>query len=196
MAEKPEESKANWLKLAWDRDPLTFLLTIFTGLLALFTGLQAYTLGDATKISERAWVMLKSAQFSNIAVGQKPSVSLIAENSGKSPATDFATSSGLVVLSAVPPQGGPMPEVQPRGLRSVGILGPGMSVISTTQLEHVLTADEIESVKNGHQFLYYFGMVRYRDIFGINRYTQFCFEANPENLNGPANVCDQWNTMK
>ncbi len=88
-----------------------------------------------------------------------------------------------------------MPLVETLIRPSVGVLGPGGNFTSTTPpLEHIVTADEIESLKNSKQFMYSFGEIRYRDIFRIERHTQYCFEADSPNITGPPRVCSQWNT--
>ncbi len=172
----------------------TGILAFFTALLALFAFLQMRALVDATRISERAWVTMKSPQFINLAVCQKPSGTITAKNTGKSPATDFRVR-GLITLSGIPLQPGTMPLVESIERSSVGVLGPGMDFGVPFQLEHVLTPDETESIKNGKLFLLVFGEVRYRDIFGTEHRTQYCFQPNPANISGLPVVCSQWNAL-
>ncbi len=183
-----------WLKRIWNRETLSTLTLLATLGLVFFTARQERALVENTRISQRAWITVKAAGFIDLTVAKKPSVTVLFENTGKSPAIDVTIHANMTVPSPIPLQRGPMPLIETTFRPSVGLVGPGANFAKTLPLDHILTAEEIESLKNNKQFLYTFGQIDYRDIFRIERHTQYCFEPDSPNIIGPPRVCGQWNT--
>ncbi len=130
------------------------------------------------RLDQRAWITVRVAMLDNeLAVGQKPSVTLEIVNSGKTPGT-------MEVATAVS-WGSETPHFDvpssPRVSRMV--VAPGVTV--TTQClpkAPMEKQDDIDLIHMSLSYVFVYGLLIYNDIFGQEHRTEFCFRITEDKL--------------
>lgn len=156
---------------------------------------------------QRAWVGVQGTSPSEGFTETLPwKITIIFFNSGKTPARNVKFSS-IYKTSPVPLPGPlpedlkqlvfqPVPSIAPQGNRREVIGGTAMGqALSSAQIEGQQTiSSEYTAIKNRQLILYYFGVLRYDDISGQTRETQYCiYLANPDTKE--AGICSAFNDM-
>lgn len=154
---------------------------------------------DATienfRLEQRAWVGLteiscvrhKEGDGTTVIVKEEKSIKCkaIVTNTGKTPARDMITRVYLNYME-VP---NPNPKIPEKAIMSTEptsqTLFPGNSVLVTFPFpsDKVFAKDQIESLKNGQNAIYLYGMIVYRDVFGETHFTKFCAYVLPSLTN-------------
>jgi hypothetical protein len=184
-----------WAIGAWygGNKPLAIWL-VFVGLvcLLLLLALQAQRAvekSDAPKSDEaeikrqRAYVLLDSDKILEtltVGVGKEPEFMLRVKNVGQTPAYKL----GVVHGSASGPW--PLPPDTDLTIKSTGevrdISPPGNVTFWGTNADSkgkAVTQAEFDAFKTGALRFYIFGRITYRDIYGADRYTNFCLSIVP-----------------
>ncbi len=174
------------------------LLVVATFLVALVT-LSLVLIGwRAMHISERAWLTVKSVRWANWDVpGKTARVTIILQNTGKSPANEVETSFDSDKRPE-PRRSGPMPALDWIDPQRTTV-GPDTYVrydwdMSENRRAYRPSEDDVQDIKNNKLFLFVYGETRYRDIFNKPHRTTWCF-YNPE-PSVPASKsrhCNVWN---
>jgi hypothetical protein len=118
----------------------------------------------------RAYVMVDKAVTVNF--GPKPTAQVVIKNFGATPAYGFTI--WTVVDVATDPIDGP-PEPPTGAVEAKGDLGPGSFVHTWDTSERVIPVEEIQAVQDGRAGFYVFGKAAYKDVFGKEHSTKFCF---------------------
>jgi hypothetical protein len=156
---------------------------------------------------QRAWLGVLDAVTITFTNTEAWKASVVFFNSGRTAARNVQTS-GMYKLSNIP-LSGPSPEdikrlafrpaqsVAPQG-RYNQVMGGATFGEPTTEgqtLGAQALASRFEDIKAKKLILYYFGVLKYDDIFGHQRETQFCiFLSDPGATNQPA-FCDAFNDL-
>jgi hypothetical protein len=146
----------------------------------------------AFQLEQRAWLAVKEITFSNhMRAGQIPTVEIVVVNTGRTPALDVSIVKTIRIDVALPDGGMPRPEMPDQ---SVAVLGPGIELVGESRLTRARTELEVVTLRRRASHLYAYGIIRYRDVFEVWHYTEYCVEAIPTSPTGEAAVCGKWNT--
>jgi hypothetical protein len=157
-------------------DLLNALSTAVVGVFTVVLAFVAYRQYIATRTAERAWLVCQAPDPLPTYTGGNVAIRWVVENKGRTPAwmTSLGSAASIIKagdeLPATPPytMAGPFTRegtvLPPKGKASRGVEIP---------------AANMAAVEHGHQgqdyFLYVFGIVGYRDIFGRTHETRYCF---------------------
>jgi hypothetical protein len=160
----------------------------------------------ASKLDQRAWVGVLDIVPKEFTDTNGLVASVVFFNSGRTPARKVQVSAAFIISPV--PMTGPSPEqiktlkfrpaqsIAPQG-RYNEVLGQIVSgeIYTETQMQGRKDAlSRFQDIKNKIATLYYFGILKYDDIFGNLRETQFCvFLANPETKEMA--FCDAFNDV-
>jgi hypothetical protein len=156
---------------------------------------------------QRAWIGVQGTSDIKGFTNKEPwKVTVVFFNSGRTPAHDVQ-SSGMYITSPVPLSGPssqqialltfrPAQSIAPQGYyrESFGI-EPGAEAATSSQITgQQALISQYTQIKNKQLFLYYYGILKYEDIFGKPHETQFCiYLSNPDTKE--AGVCDSFNDL-
>ena len=135
---------------------------------------SARVASEGMQISQRAYLGTTGIEFlSSIpSVNQALVVKVILKNIGNSPALDVR----LAYKIHFQPDVQTVPPAYPDNRQPGFDIAPGVEV----PLEHVLhgnvTQEQVNDVGNDSKRLYVFGWARYKDIFGKEHWTKWCYE--------------------
>jgi hypothetical protein len=159
----------------------------------------------AARLDQRAWVGVMEATGQDFSVTNGLVATITFINSGRTPARKVQVGAGFFTSSRPVP--GPPSNIQTLEFRPAQSIGPQQKyheVLGTfasgepyteTQLrgEKALIS-RLPAIKSKELILYYYGVLKYEDIFGNSRQTQFClFLANPDTKQ--LGFCDSFNDM-
>jgi len=152
---------------------------------------------DASILDQRPWVTVSGVELvETLDIGALPRARIHFINSGKTPALDFASSSNVVVRSridAIPPPSHPG---TPR--TSNAVMGPGVPKFILAECdEPVRRQEQIDAIARNAAQIYVTGYITYKDTFGKERSTAYCFLSNgqkDERGKFELFACDRWNT--
>lgn len=105
----------------------------------------------------------------------------ILKNVGQTPAYNLTCKSICALLPLPLPEGFdfPLPNKPPENATT---LGPQQSRISFSQLDRILTQEELAEIRGlaapGRRRIYCYGIVQYTDAFGWKRRSKFCYFAS------------------
>ncbi|MGH2506771.1 MAG: hypothetical protein ACRDHZ_05075 [Ktedonobacteraceae bacterium] len=161
---------------------------------------------DQFRLEQRAWVGVEHVASTGFTDRTIWTVTVTFVNSGKTPAKNVEVSAAYVVspVSIAGPSMeevtrlhfGPAQSIAPEGRYSME-LGPivlGHPVFRPEIKDSQTLLSSYEAIKAGRLFLYYYGILKYKDAFGGHRQTQFCiFLANTKTKD--AAFCDSFNDL-
>jgi len=187
----------------------TVWMAVFTALLAATSGLTIWVLINQLgemRMDRRAWVGVQSTESIDFSEAVPWKVTVIFFNSGRSPARNVQSS--LMYQTSPVPLSGPSAETIARlHFRPAQSIAPQATYhqhLGSYTPSEASTPDQVQGanesiseypyIKNRKLFLYYFGILKYDDIFGNHRETQFCiYLANPDTKE--VGFCDSFNDL-
>jgi hypothetical protein len=160
----------------------------------------------AFRQDQRAWVGVREVESKEFAEGSIWKVTVHFVNSGKSPARNVQISA-MFITSDVPLRGPSEEHVKSLVFRPAQSIAPGGSYheqigqeipaepSTTSQKRGMQTlVSQYQAIKNKQLLLYYFGILKYDDVSGQHRETQYCILlANPDTKE--AGFCDSFNDL-
>jgi hypothetical protein len=149
----------------------------------------------------RAYVFIETAQIcaadvdgkiiqppALIAEGTRPVSAILFKNFGQTPARGFTFHGAGIALAAWPFDPTNWTPATPPTGSTVETLGPGATRKKfdiPPEAVPVLNARIIEDLRKGDRAIFVYGEVRYRDVFGLRRYTKYrLFIGGPTGLRG------------
>jgi hypothetical protein len=173
-----------WITLAVD-----VLVFAAVAIYSFFAYQQWQAMRDQIRIAEvqlesanqeqRAWLTVVGAKLTKpLVVGQRPSVTLEIQNSGKTLAYDMQIGGGLLITEErLSGKEGPYddPARYQNHDFSKGLVAPHAVAGSTRELEIELSKSDFEGLRNGKMFLYNAGIIVYRDTFKVLHKTTYCY---------------------
>lgn len=161
----------------------------------------------AFRDEQRAWVgVLGINDIKGLTETEPWTITVVFFNSGRTPARNVQ-SSGMFITSPIPIAGPPPEKIKQlifRPTQSVAPQGTYREVMGKEVAAETLTVSEkqgfqtllsqYQDIKKGALHLYYYGILKYDDIFGNHRETQFCILlADPSTKE--AGFCDAFNDL-
>ena len=147
----------------------------FTFVLLAVSGFQGYLLKQSVDLARntsekqlRAYVVCAGGEMTD---ARKPNTSLTitARNTGQTPARDVQMITQFTVRD--PDWDGPFEfTLEPA---SMSVLGPGMELENSKTFDVPLEMRKL--LEDGKKVIWIWGTVRYTDVFGVDRYTNFRF---------------------
>jgi hypothetical protein len=130
-----------------------------------------------TELQSRAYlsIVLMGVVPQNSDTGYRYEPRLAIVNNGSTPAYDvsFRASSDLCHFPLAPDFAFPLPEAVPT--RSISVIGPHQNKILTVPVPRIYSEQEVQALKLGiTQRIFAWGVVAYRDAFGLDRRVRFC----------------------
>jgi hypothetical protein len=162
----------------------TFVIAIFTVILALAT-IELKKLGEQQANSSitqlRAYVFLDKDQIAEnlrVAVGEVPAGMFRFNNFGLTPANNLL----VHINSGVGPW--PLPENAklplPTQTKGTQVAPPGAVTLWPLEPQgRPVPAEDFEEIKGGNAHFYVWGRATYTDVFGKDRFTNFCLAVVP-----------------
>jgi hypothetical protein len=161
---------------------------------------------DASKLDQRAWVGVLETTATEFTETNGLIATVVFFNSGRTPARNVQTSARFMV-SPVPLTGPPANEIAQLRFRAAPSIAPQgryNQIIGQVWTGEILIPGAVQGrqdlisrfrdIKDRTATLYYFGILRYDDIFGNHRETQFCvFLADPDTKQ--MGICDAFNDV-
>ena len=109
-------------------------------------------------------------------LGESVDVQMPLTNAGATPALDMQVQLHLNVFTgAFPVQ---LPPVVFAESSSKGLCSPGHNLSTTENI--TISADELRAIETGFATFVIWGGCRYRDVFGDNHMTRFCYRYLPK----------------
>lgn len=161
---------------------------------------------NAFRSEQRAWVGVLDATPIEFSEAKGFSATVIFFNSGRTPARNVQ-SSGMYMFSPAPVSG-PPPEfiktlsfrpaqsIAPQGRYNLALGQESVGEITTpTQLQGQQNLiSRYQDIKNKKVVLYFYGILKYDDVFGNHRETQYCISlADPDTKR--IGFCDAFNDL-
>jgi hypothetical protein len=134
---------------------------------------------QAMQTDQRAWVLVSERRLPEFGREPVPLVArLTIQNVGRSPAMRVSQEAHFIANR----RGAPFPVTGFRTCNSTGCTpfqteNIGASVEREFTITKNLTATELGAIVRGEYGLWVFGVIRYEDIFGNARFTEYCYEA-------------------
>lgn len=162
---------------------------------------------DAFRDEQRAWVGVQGTTLGEGFTETEPwRITVVFFNSGRTPARNVQTS--IMFITSPIPISGPSPDqveqltfrpaqsIAPQGYYRQAIGGEFVAEASSeTERQGTKTLiSQYNFIKNKQLFLYYFGILKYDDIFGNRRTTQFCIGLTKPDTK-EAGMCDAFNDL-
>lgn len=152
---------------------------------------QAKIMESNIQTSERAWLTIMDARVvKKPAIGVKPTIRVIAKNSGRTPALNVIFFHETQLRAKLPEGSFPGLGHSSKTL-PMGTVGPGSNANSVATFFEEITAAEIDELKAGAS-IFNLGRIEYLDIFGRKHLTLFCFRSSPPAFSSVP--CGKWNT--
>lgn len=160
----------------------------------------------AFRADQRAWVGVQEADGKDFSETTPWTVTVVFFNSGKSPARNVQTSAKYKT-SHIPLAGPPAEDIENLHFRPAQSIAPQGRYFQL--MGGVIPAEpytpfqmkgfdqlipEYQSIKTKQLLMYYFGILKYDDVFGNHRETHYCILlANPDTKE--AAFCDSFNDL-
>jgi hypothetical protein len=116
----------------------------------------------------RAYVALREASIHNFAVDEKPEIHLKLTNYGRTPAYRLR----VTLDTNIRPDAGELPTLQ-EVTQAAGHLAPGADFQSLKTPEWIVSRQQYFALQTPSHTLFVYGIVRYVDTFGQERFTKF-----------------------
>ena len=147
---------------------------------------------EISRNDQRAWLGIAGIQILSFQAGQKISINIPLQNSGKTAAVNVRTRS-FVHLTNAPINAASFSAKSNEPFRShmtifPNITNANISIVSPWPLNEAQST----AIKNGNQLMYAFGEISYRDVFDRLHHTYFCgvySQATPNNMQ----YCNEYN---
>ena len=182
--------KPGWFEKLFDDLKITdIFLATFTLALVLYTKRLWKSTGDLVRSGEqhserelRAYLSAKPTVLIDFIQSRKPSVIVIVRNDGKTPAKKFRWIAGLErVADEEIITDRDLVQPRPEELVPNNVLHPRAEAQCYVSAEVSLTQYDIDEIASGKgNRLFVFGRILYEDIFGKERFTNFCAFVEPE----------------
>lgn len=162
---------------------------------------------NAFRDEQRAWIGVEGTNnIKGFSETEPWRVTVIFFNSGRTPARNVQTS-GMFITSPVPIAGPseqqaaqltfrPAQSIAPQGnyREAIGADFAGEAATPHQILGQQTLLSQYNQIKNRELFLYYFGVLKYDDVFGKTHQTQFCIMlADPATKE--VGICDAFNDL-
>jgi hypothetical protein len=161
----------------------------------------------AFRAEQRAWVGVQgTGEIKGFTESETWKVTVVFFNSGRTPARNVRTS-GMYVTSPIPLSGPSTENIKQLGFRPAQSIAPqgfyhhnigaeaaaeGTTAAQLQGQQQLIS--EYKFIKDKRLFLYYFGILKYDDVFGNPRETQYCiYLANPDTKE--VGMCDAFNDL-
>jgi len=151
-------------------------LVVFTFGLLIASILQWCAISKNTTISQRAWVVVKRAEYGFTSlIGNKIATKLIFTNSGNTPILDFKISGNAEIRNEQPDN----------VYDSIGKLQKRYTIndkdiTQIIELEKEVNNATIAGLSSDSINLYVWGVAEYTDVFNTKRTTEFCFVSSKD----------------
>lgn len=176
---------------SWDKWTCraTVVMAIATIFYTSFAGWQLRTMQrqldqmqEASQLDSRAWVGVYKGDPKPLAVGKPVECQIEFTNTGKTPALDVRAQHTL---------GGQSPscDIEVIALsyedqeryppKSQGAVPPNGTIAVCSHSSNIASTQMLKDIMDGRQTVYVFGSVSYRDIFGIQHKTRYCYTIDP-----------------
>jgi hypothetical protein len=172
-------------------------IVFFTLVLTVVSYFQWKATRDSFEIGQRAWVTAPGADLRPVPVPDTPiMVAIDIQNTGPSPALDVSVTMEIVISDVVPV--GPVKRTPDEQTRSRVALARDAKASSYTRSDAPITADQLAAVVDGKLRIFVIGDITYRDIFGHQRQTTYCFYARTDGkiIDKLMNFCSQRNNAR
>jgi hypothetical protein len=150
----------------------TFVVAIFTIVMCVLVGRQNH----ATRLMERPWIVVDMEKPVPYESNKKIRYVATIMNQGHTPAWITAMGShGQIVktIEDLPKQ--PQYDMAGPFSKKGSPMPPGAVVHQPFWLEET----RLSQVERGESTLFLFGMVKYRDVFGVEHETRYCYQFKP-----------------
>lgn len=156
---------------------------------------------EASRLDQRAWVTVQGIVLQKplqemMAIGSTPAVTVLVENSGRTPATDVAVAGSVIVRQVLSMKD--LATTVTGEKISNAIIGPrtppGAILLNSDQ--PVTTQRQIDAINNGITRLYAIGTIFYRDVFHRPHKTEFCFSAGIRDSGLGMAACKEHNSIE
>ncbi len=169
-------AQVEWTKLEFAALFATLIATTFAAwaaaIAAIATRHSVQVSDETARRQLRAYVFVDSAELLNFRFRPRvlPEARIVMRNSGQTPAYEF-TSVVSMTAGQYPPRS-EFPSL-PDGFTEKDVIGPHSNVISFPKLSEMLTEEQEDATAEGSGAIWVFGEIRYKDTFGVQRYTRF-----------------------
>ena len=156
------------------------LLVLFTFLLWIATRRLVVEADEASLRELRAYVSAQIGSFGRISPSENILVGIFVLNGGKTPAYSCRFSGDIFFADHPLPVDFRFPRIPtPMAPTTLFANVPmGGNVIATNRFTQTQIVEALQAPAVGGRRLYVFGRVDYRDAFGRNRWTKFCYSFN------------------
>ncbi|HKC65467.1 MAG TPA: hypothetical protein VKB86_17630 [Pyrinomonadaceae bacterium] len=132
----------------------------------------AQTASQSFVIGERPYVWVKELHLNDLIAGKRPSVEVIFENAGRTPALNFLQQTQFA------PTNQPLTDIvgygQTKTAPSQGFI-PAGGTISKTQTNPIpIDKSDVDAIESGRVLLYFYGIASYDDGIGKKHTLKFC----------------------
>lgn len=128
--------------------------------------------GAANERQLRAYVFISKSKLSKVVLGQKATISFSLKNTGQTPAFNVRMQS-TIGFAPFPEHVPPNVDSHPFSPRRA--LAPQAEMNHNVELENPINQTAIRMLELHQSAIYVVGRVCYRDTFGKDRWTRFCF---------------------
>lgn len=169
----------NWV------DGLDAISTAVVGVFTIVLALATYRQYRATRIAERAWVVCQAPDPPPPNQEGDVAIRWVVENKGRTPAWVTSMGSAARIIKADDALPDEPPYTMAGPFTSEGAVLPPNAKASRGVNIPAANMAAVEHGYEGQEYvLYLFGIVKYRDIFGSEHETRYCFFFKP----GPTNL--------
>ena len=156
---------------------LALLATIVQGRAALRRARDANQIAsDSTEKQLRAYL---SVEPKGVQIPDEGWISIPIDitNHGTTPASEIEFAGDVQIMSGDPREFNPedLGRLKGLSLTSDTMIGPGAIRFHFAKVKDAFLADHVEGIKNKESAIIHYGSVRYKDIFGHQRCTNFAF---------------------
>lgn len=187
-------SKRSAVNLPLSFDIFAFLAAAAAVGSAIFAGYQYRLTRDAMVAQQRAWVTVRGATLNPMPTsGQHVAVVVEFENTGQSPGV---VTNGRAYLEL----GTELHDLAPvaNGDSSRVVMGRDSRTTSYVRSRQVITGDDLKRILENQTLIFVVGDIAYRDIFGQDRHTSYCFRSrgDGQQLNVNLEYCPEHNDAR
>jgi hypothetical protein len=173
----------------------TLLLAVSTVALATFSLIQISDFRDQERRQLRAYIGVAIGQIEKFTATTLVEGSIIVKNFGQTPAYNIIDT-GAAIVPAQFPFIGSLRELLKSNMipaHAFALLNPTQDLLINIVSKRLYTDDEISKINDGREWrLYLLGKITYRDAFGEDHYTNFCFDYSAETIRTKqgVDICD------
>ncbi len=186
--------------------PHEWFMILFTGVIAFSTTVYTFyarsqwqvmssqqrLIQESNEHAYRAWLTAKNVKvkgFKTLVVPESDvSLSVVIENTGRSPAQNIQTASWTLVTPkkwVIPDEPSPVAKI---GVIDLYVLGPGQTSEVPFRLKKRLSAKQAKAINVGRLILYYIANITFSDQFSDSRALRFCHRYEPAEGKNPAHI--------